>query len=1407
MNCIENTYAVPTRNYYEILSETDLDEEQEIGNTENEKLKALVKANIGSNEVLLFLDTGSSVNLMSADKYYDDFSHLQLYKNNVPKMSGIVPGQQIATVGTVYLPITLGKHKFSLETIVANNINHNGTILLGLTDMARLQIRVFTDRKGISIKNTFIPFVHNTRLSKSAVAKVHKYSKNKNEEKRSILKKRNIGNLYSNWIYKEKDNLVIRHGDAKRRRKLLILDINNYEVCPLQFKNTCYIRNMDKNDYRVVMIKNGNPNQDINQQMDAIESTINNLDTNFQVMLSTGNTTVYNADRMKQNLTFFNNNKRYLKNKCLYVGSNFAFAKELNIDYMCIQKYFGNIPRKMVTFADIEETETDLSINNIETEVEVNKDRQPDKNEIPMISNVSIMTNANIESQQSSWLTCTLSKKCKKKNLAMILPETSRIIGLVLEHGLYHIKEGKITLKAYNIRNKELNLQKGNCIGHAEILDEVEDFDICNIVNDIKDDSNRDQQFAEDFNKTDYPEHEEKVKDILKKYDNIIALKDDKLGITSIIEHHISVPKDMKPIYIPMYKVAHSQKEKIENEVEKLLQNDIIEESNTPWSFPLLAVPKKNGETRIVVDFRKLNEKTETDPYPMPSMVDLLNSIGKSNFFSSIDLQQGFLQVPLDTDSKNKTGFSTSNAHYVYKRMPFGLKSSPTTFVRLIHQVFKGLLGKIIFSYIDDLFIIGDTIEEHLRNLDVVLQRLQNANLKIKLKKCFFLRKACTFLGHTITADGVKVTDDKVKSIMSFKQPKDVKSLRSFLGLAGFYRKFVKGFSKIAAPLTDLLKKDVIFEWKQEQEDAFQCLKNKLTTAPILAFPDFNKQFYLQTDASGIGLGSALMQKYGNSFKVIGYHSRKFNKAELNYNITEKEALSVIDSLKHFRYIIFGYPIIIQTDHLAIREIFKYPNHSGRRARWFLTTLDYNIKIEYLPGKENIVADCLSRYDMEVCTIQEIPKAQLDNDIIRNHQRNDVTLFNIIQTLQADEAIPETMHSYRLSELEIIDGILMKNSIRRTIIIPKSLIEKVLYLTHDLRNHPGREETIKQTQLRFTWTGMYKDVKSYIKHCHKCASCKGTTRKQPIGLYPIPETPFEKVVIDLLRLNHTPKGNLYILVVTDYLTRFTELMPQKTKTAYETASNLLNFIHRYGAPEVILSDNGNEFENKLLKELLKFYYTQKVSIIPYHPQGNGVAERVNRQIIEMIRLSLPHEDENWDDHIPHIQYLINTRIHNAIKTSPYQALYGYQPRQPYEINTAKYNTVIENNPIEARINNAQLMHKKVNEALKASNVSMKQYENSNDQFKIGDLIYEKRILLGTNYKTQPTFQGPFKIVEKRVGNKYIIQDIDSKECKLSHSDRFKQFSVNTDITTEENEIQSSKNNMVLRRSERLAAKN
>ena len=661
--------------------------------------------------------------------------------------------------------------------------------------------------------------------------------------------------------------------------------------------------------------------------------------------------------------------------------------------------------------------------------------------------------------------------------------------------------------------------------------------------------------------------------------------------------------------------------------------------------------------------------------------------------------------------------------------MPFGLRSSPITFVRLINTIFHGMLGKDLFAYLDDLIICSSSVEEHLVKLGKVLARLREVNLKLKMEKCEFLKKKISYLGHQISRDGISMIPDKISAIRDYPVPKSIKQIQQYLGMMGYYRKYIFRFASKAAPLTELLKKDAEFVWKQEQQDAFDSLKSALMSPPILKFPDFEKKFFLATDASMIGIGGCLLQVHDKKLHPLAFYSRKLrtnSPDETKFSVIDLESLAVLDSLKSFRFLIYGYDVTILTDHKPLVDVINNPMLNQKRIRWYLGIQDFNAKIKYVSGKLNILADALSRNPVDnahiVMLLPDETIAQFtDREMFIEEQNKDKDLIAAKKAIAAGKT-----KSQFIKNLHIVDGLLIRKVRFNTrsmpdseiiqIVVPESLKKEILdkVHSHKIAAHPGIEKTYDQARMKYFWRNMLKDIDKYVKNCQVCQSYKGTIpTSSPLGLFPTPKKPFERVHIDLIvSFRETPRGNKNVLVCVDALTRFTELIPLTSKKGLECAVAFYNnFICKHGVPMTIISDSGREFNNEFLSKLCEHLSVSKVNTTVYHPSSNGLCERVNRKILEILRCTLGGSDPNWDMQLPAAQFTINTSLHSSISEAPFTALYGIPARTPFDIDFQVPERSQGDNPLENVLDNAQFRFDKLRRRLLESNIIMKQHHD------------------------------------------------------------------------------------------------
>ena len=478
---------------------------------------------------------------------------------------------------------------------------------------------------------------------------------------------------------------------------------------------------------------------------------------------------------------------------------------------------------------------------------------------------------------------------------------------------------------------------------------------------------------------SDLPEHlQDMVKQTLAKLDpkyhmrvcgmihenqDVFLEPGNKLGRTHLVKHKIDTG-DANPIKRRAYKPAISQKPIIEDQIEEMLAARQIVPSSSPWASPVVLVKKKDGSSRFCVDYRALNQVTLKDSYPIPNIQDCIDTLSGSNWFSTLDLASGYWQCEVDESDQPKTAFITHKGLYQFRVLPFGLTNAPATFERLMERVLSGMLGEQCLVYLDDIIAFGGSFEIAMQNLQQVLNRIREAGLTLKPKKCRLFRQSVSFLGHVVSSEGVSCDPEKIEAVKSWETPKTVTDIRSFLGFANYYRRFIKSFAHIASPLTALTQKNVIFEWSDECELAFQCLKQKLVEAPVLAYPtqESNSKYILDTDASLVGIGGVLSQTQNGVERVIAYASQTLSKSERNYCTTYRELLAVVRFVKHFRHYLLGENLfLIRTDHSSLRWLMNFKDPEGLISRWLLSLQPFNFEIKHRKGINHGNADGLSR--------------------------------------------------------------------------------------------------------------------------------------------------------------------------------------------------------------------------------------------------------------------------------------------------------------------------------------------------------------------------------------------------------------------------------------------------------------
>lgn len=479
-------------------------------------------------------------------------------------------------------------------------------------------------------------------------------------------------------------------------------------------------------------------------------------------------------------------------------------------------------------------------------------------------------------------------------------------------------------------------------------------------------------------------EERREIQKLCYQYRDIFYSENLPLTFTHAVKHKLRLTDDT-PVFTKNYRRPPCQQQAIQQQVDDLERKGIIRESISPWSSPVHLVPKKADASgtvkwRLVVDYRKLNDKTIEDKYPIPNISDILDRLGRAQYFTTIDLASGYHQVEMDPDDVERTAFTTDR-HYEFLRMPFGLKNAPSTFQRLMNNILRDLLPETCLVYLDDILVYSTSLQEHLIKLRNVFDRLREHNFKVQLDKSEFLKKEVSYLGHVLSEDGVKPNEDKIKAIKQFPIPTTQREIKSFLGLVGYYRKFIPDFAKLTKPMTRCLKKNAKIVHSPEFIESFEKAKVVLCNDPILQYPDYSKPFILTTDASNVSIGAVLSQGTVGKDKPVAYASRTLSETETRYSTIERELLAIVWATKYFRPYLYGRQFTIYTDHRPLTWLMSLKDDGSKLTRWRLRLQEYDFKVEYKKGKYNTNADALSRVKINTYDINKPGTSRQTHDI------------------------------------------------------------------------------------------------------------------------------------------------------------------------------------------------------------------------------------------------------------------------------------------------------------------------------------------------------------------------------------------------------------------------------------------
>lgn len=877
-----------------------------------------------------------------------------------------------------------------------------------------------------------------------------------------------------------------------------------------------------------------------------------------------------------------------------------------------------------------------------------------------------------------------------------------------------------------------------------------------------------------------------KFKKFLQTKAKAFATHDFDLGHVTGLSGKVCDTGDANPIRRAPYRIPVVHKDPLDAEINKMLKAGLIEPApQSAWASPVILVKKKNSTSlRLVNDYRKVNEYTKTISFPLPHQDSIKEMLAGNGLYTTIDLQKAYWQVALDNDSdRDRSAFVTYKGVYRYRVIPFGWKNSPQVFQRSISTILNNLQWVTCQCFLDDILVFSkNDVDEHMRRVGAVLDRFIDHGMKINPAKSSFARNKVQYLGNVYDTKGSQPTTELVDKIKRFPAPHDLKTLRQALGMFNFYRSYIPFYSAIAKPLLMLLKQDQEFKWTSQCESSFQALKQKLTEFPVLRYPDFTKPFYLHTDASGFAIGSQLCQLFEDGQHPIAYHSRVLNKAETNYSTYEREGLAIVDACKHFRHFILGYPVTVLTDHSPLRWLLHCDHKSSRLARFALKLQEYDIKVVYKPGKQNVVPDALSRVKIEdACVVgaTELHLSSAKYDLLSygKLQRED-SFWSQIMDLVRDNIKPDNLSPTQNRHVQnqrdnyfLQDGVLYYNpgdSIRPLLCVPEASQVDLLHTYHAslFSCHVGRSRTYKRLKHKYFWLGMSNSVAEFIESCVQCNQRKRGFVNPRYPLQPIEcEHPFSRVSMDILGpLPLTLDGNKYILAFQCSFTKLVIARPVANHTAETVANEFLEYvILPHGVPSILLSDNAPEFNSQLLLKLTTLLKIDKRTCTPYMPTTDGQIERFFSTFSNLISTVINKQQNDWDRLTKYVVHSYNNTEHASTGFTPTYLTYGRDITIPFELCvplTMPRTYCDDKDMIQIMTESLAKSWALARDNIEHAQVNYKHYHDlltKGHNYEVGDTVYVyvPRVTTGLVKKFTSKYHGPYVITKLTGLNAYV----------------------------------------------------
>jgi hypothetical protein len=870
-------------------------------------------------------------------------------------------------------------------------------------------------------------------------------------------------------------------------------------------------------------------------------------------------------------------------------------------------------------------------------------------------------------------------------------------------------------------------------------------------------------------------------------------------------DHKIPLREGFVPPFGPLYSLSREELEALKAWLEENLEKGFIRRSSSPAASPILFVKKADGSLRLCVDYRGLNEGTIKNRYPLPLIQETLMQLSKAKYFTTLDIRGAYNLVRMAEGEEWKTAFRTRYGLFESLVMPFGLTNAPADFQAFINDVLRPFLDRFCTAYLDDILIYSETIEEHREHIKQILDALSKAGLHLKPEKCKFYQMEVKYLGLLVGRNGIKMDPSKVQTIMEWEPPSNLKDVQEFLGFANFYRRFIRDYSKVVAPLTSLTKKDngqpVPFVWGTAQQNAFDTLKKAFTTAPILRHFDYDREVVVETDASDY-VSAGVLSQYDDegTLHPVAFFSKKHSPAECNYEIYDKELMAIVRCFEEWRPHLEGsaFPVQVLTDHKNLEYFMTTKLLNRRQARWSEFLSRFNFKIVYRPGVAGGKPDALTRRSGDLpkegderllANQQAVLKPQNLPDNLRLMAENPPstgpssleTLFDkgyeadpfpqrVLEMLAKGTRISKDISLADCSEHQ---GRLMY---RGCFYVPDyaPLRLRLIQDHHDppTMGHPGRAKTLELLSRRYYWTSMRHDVERFVRNCHTCRRTKAT-RHAPFGTLkplPVPHHPWQSVSVDFVTGLPVSEGYDAICAVVCRLTKQRHLIPCLTTIDAEEFAQLFieNVFKHHGLPDVLISDRGPQFVANFWKHLASCLGIETAPSTAFHPQTDGQTERINAVTEQYLRAYVSYLQDDWKKYLPLAEFAANNQASETTSLSPFFAVYGRNPKCSFELD------IRTDNPeqVDAQLVAERMSH--IHDVLRAEmKYAQARYTEAADRSRAPAPVFKENDLVWLDSRNLRTERPSRKLENKHLGPYRVVRAVGTHAYELDIPDTMK----------------------------------